>query len=319
MGRMLEALKRTDEPKLADDSRVASVTTQSESDEADEVEMPFVEVGGPRKSAETSARLDNTGAGKHNSPGPRLEMPAPRPTALHARLPQAVTFQPTLSSPSVHGRVAAELVAFHQPQHPVSNQYAALFAQLMEPACDDSSPVFLFTALAGGAGVTTSTLNLAIAGCRQHRKRLVVVDANNIQTAAAARLGLTPAATVYDVLRGKIALEQALEQTPIDNLYMISTKHRSALSAATPGCDGRNETGTDAFRWVLAWLRQRFDAVLVDAPAWPEIGELSALLCTVTAIYLVVDASESETPAVRTVNREAARLGSRLGGLIVTG
>jgi Mrp family chromosome partitioning ATPase len=70
-------------------------------------------------------------------------------------------------------------------------------------------------------------------------------------------------------------------------------------------------------RWVLAWLRQRFDIILVDAPPVDSGNVLQALLPVATAVYVVVDATETEKPEVRALTRDVARLGSRLGGLIV--
>jgi Mrp family chromosome partitioning ATPase len=165
--------------------------------------------------------------------------------------------------------VASELVTFHQPDHPVSRQYEALFSQLSIEATDDCpTAALLFTALAAGAGTTTSVLNLAIAGCSRHKKKMVVVDADLARPAVAGRLGAARGPGLQDVLRGKVGLEQAVHTTPIRNLFV--------LPAGNP-CDDE-ATSPDAFRWVVAWLRQRFDLVLVDAPAWVEGNDLRTML-----------------------------------------
>jgi Mrp family chromosome partitioning ATPase len=298
MGRMLEALKRSEKPVTNPEPVVTAVQPQPPQETPTEEEMPFVEVGGPRRQNETKTRLDES--------TPRLELPAPRPASLQVWEPQGVALhacsQPVPSRP----RVAAELIAFHQPEHPVSQQYAALFNQLDCESTDGTAPVLAFTALAAGAGTTTAALNLAVAACMKHAKRICIVDGNHRRPAAAARLGVKATVGLQEVLSGKVALEQALHTTPIDGLHVL------------PGGAGESAPGNaDAVRWVLAWLRQRFDLILVDAPPLNGEDALRVLLPAATAVYVVVDTTETDKPAVRNLTRDVARLGSRLGGLIV--
>ena len=106
---------------------------------------------------------------------------------------------------------------------------------------------------------------------------------------------------------GKVALEQAIQKTPIEGLHVLAA---GAASETPP-------SSADALRWVLAWLRQRFDLILVDAPAWDGGEALRAILPAASAVYLVVDATEAGKSEVRALSRDVARLGSRVGGLIV--
>src|SRR5207244_2189893 len=201
MGRMLEALMHLDGHAIPAEPEAAALCPEPEPpSEASEEQMPFVEVGGPRKLAE---------------PKPHLAFPGPRPATLRVQPASNVRLQPcSKSSPGVAG----ELIAFHQPDHAVSQQYAALFSQLAPEATDGPAAVLLLTALAPGGGTTTALLNLAVSGCRQHRRRIVVVDANRTRPAAAHRLGLQPKVGWHDVLQGKAALEQVLLETPQSDL-----------------------------------------------------------------------------------------------------
>jgi Mrp family chromosome partitioning ATPase len=286
MGRILEALRRTEEPVLMPEVALAPAVPDAEAAEPPDEEMPFIEVGGPRRAAE---------------PAVRLETAPPRSATLRVPPPLSVALQPC---PAPTPRLAGELIAFHQPDHAVSQQYAALFAQITADTADGAAPVLLFTALAAGAGTTTAVLNLAIAGCRRHGRRVVVVDANGGRPAVAQRLGLTPSAVLREVLQGGVALEQAVQPTAVAGLHVLGA--------------GTAMESPDAMRWILTWLRQRFDAVMVDAPAWGDSAELRAMVPAARAVYLVMDAAEAEQPQVRAVTRGVAQLGSRVGGMIVT-
>jgi Mrp family chromosome partitioning ATPase len=302
MGRMLETLKRKEQPNPSPEQALLPPVIplglnggcpEVEREEPVDEEMPFVEVGGPRKPVE---------------PKPQLEKPGLRPASLKSYAPQSVALQscPLPTSPVPH--VSTDVIVFHQPEHVVSKQYASMFGQLPNNSANGAAPVLVFTALTAGAGTTTAVLNLAVAGCKQHCKRICVVDANRNRTIAAGRLGVTAVVGLHDVLAGRVALEQAIHTTPIEGL--------SVLPGGTVAETGYGNA--DAVRWVLAWLGQRFDYVLVDAPSWDEKNALDALLSVAEAVYLVVDVAEAEKPQVRALTREAARLGSRLAGLIVT-
>jgi Mrp family chromosome partitioning ATPase len=119
---------------------------------------------------------------------------------------------------------------------------------------------------------------------------------------------VVPAAALGEVLRGTAALAQALAATPVPELHL--------LAAAAPG-DAAGLLVEDNLRWLAARLRERFDLVLVDGPAWEGGTNDLVLAALADAVYLVVDAAETDTPAVRQLTRALAQRGSRLGGLIV--
>jgi Mrp family chromosome partitioning ATPase len=177
-------------------------------------------------------------------------------------------------------RMAAELVAFHQPDHPASQQYRDLLSGLLAQYPSGWGQVLLFTSPAPWGGTTTVLLNLAVTAARQEGRRVAVVDANFRRPALGERLGLGPAPGLREVLSGTVPLAQALQETAQKNLW--------ALMA------GRSEHGPDG-RLPLDWLmptlrqlRQQFNLVFVDAASWNEGSEVSALAATSDAVYMVI-------------------------------
>lgn len=286
MGRMLEALKSNGEITLDRDTVPAAAVAAPPEEAA--TDMPFIEVGGPRPAAPSR---------------PQLEAAPLRLATLQQPLPRGAVLE-TAPLPRPANRVAAELIAYHQPDHTVSRQFASLFLQIVAGAESEEAPVLLLTGLTAGAGTTTTLLNLAIGGSRQDR-RIAVVDANATRPAVAQRLGLGSAHGLADVLQGSVALEKAVLATAQPGLFVV------------PAGKQQGPWQAEALRWVLSWLRQRFDVVFVDGPAW-NTPDLRELVPATDAAYLVLDATEAAQAQVRSVARGIAQLGSRLGGLIVT-
>jgi Mrp family chromosome partitioning ATPase len=122
-------------------------------------------------------------------------------------------------------------------------------------------------------------------------------------------LGLQPVLGLQDVLLGKAALEQVVMTTPQRDLHLLPAGATALNGTPLPA---------DALCWAFAWLRQRFDLVLVESPAWTAGNEYHGLMQLADAVYLVVDSAEAQQPAVRTAARLIAAQGGRVGGLIVS-
>src|SRR5262249_39188829 len=114
---------------------------------------------------------------------------------------------------------------------------------------------------------------------------------------------------LQEVLAGTAALEQAVQPTAQPGL--------AALSAGAVAPSPRAEAA-EATRWILAWLRARYDLIFVDGPPAGETGEVASLLSGVDAVYLVVDHGDAGRPEVRAAQRQIARLGGHVSGLILT-
>jgi Mrp family chromosome partitioning ATPase len=196
----------------------------------------------------------------------------------------------------------------HDAAHPVSEQYRTLWAKIQDELPGAGPHVLLFTAAARGVGTTTAVLNLAVTSCAGGGRRVVVVDANLARPAAAGRLGMTHGPGLAEVVRGSAALEQALAATSPPRLHVL------AAGAPTQAAELLLQ---DSVRWLAARLRERFDLILVDAPVWEACPVDSILAGVADAVYVVVDATDADAPAVHELRRTLAQRGCRCGGLIV--
>jgi Mrp family chromosome partitioning ATPase len=260
-------------------------------------DMPFVEVGGPQEPPEDTA-----------------------PEVLPSALPQpethwmTVRFRPvappgpegTLAMP---GRLARELITFHQPDHPVSAQYRELAARLLVQPPAEQPRLLLFAASAPGAGTTTVLLNAALTLARDNSRRVVVVDAHLRRPAVAERLGLSAGVGLREVLAGRTRLEDAVRPTGLPGL--------SALCAGTAEVSPARLAG-EGMRAVLRSLRERHDLVLVDSPHWDGRPEVVALGSACECVYLVAPEDEQDAPATTELVQVMFEQGASLRGCVLT-
>jgi Mrp family chromosome partitioning ATPase len=275
-------------------------------------EVPFIEIGGPGKKVELSPSLvkhppQAKVQAPHSPLGQSLAAPKAAPIVdLTEARPMAVAFEVWPGSPARAG-IAAEVIAYHQPDHAVSKDYAILFEKMMQSHAGPGPHWVLLCGLKPRVGTSTVLLNLAVVAARM-RRRVAVVDMNLARPALAARLGHAGPHGVHDVLSGSVAIGQAVVPTLIP-----------ALSLLPAGSTGKkNGTLTaEAVAWLAAWLRERHDLIFVDGPCVEEAADIAVLAPGADGVYLVLPQGESDSVA-RGIAPSISRMGGRLRGLIHT-
>jgi Mrp family chromosome partitioning ATPase len=328
---MFDALKHTDGNTTsasatraeAGKEPVLSASTELSND------IPYVEVGGgaielggtglaTRKTPLADGLTSKKGPQPTTSPSIRASIhstgkwQAPVETSAESEA-RSIAFQPLpavqLPARTARRRFAAELITFHDPEHPVSTQYRSLLSGLTAQLPLGGPQVLLIAAAYSTAGATTVLLNLAITRAQQGNSRVAVVDANLRQPAIAERLGIAAGPGLRDVLTGRFPWQRALKESGQPHLLALTAGEPVGASAWPPA---------ESIRNVLQQLRKHFDMVLVDAPAWDGGPEMAALGSACDAVYLVLRPAETESARVAELTQLVPHLGGHLGGYIIT-
>ena len=310
MGRMLETLKQGDgarmipaRDRLVADSAVQDCVVDWEIGE----EVPFVEVGGPNKKVELSPGLMAHPAQAAPQPPHHAIEAAPiakaKAVAFTPTQPMSVAYEACTLSPAVSASLSPEVIAYHQPNHPVSKEYASLLDAMLNGLNETASKILLLIGSKPTVGVNTVLANLAAIAAQQKKMRVVLVEATGCDSGLARLLGHTAHAGLADVLAGALALEQAILKTPIGTLQWL------------PAGEKKLPLTPEASAWLCAWLRERYDLILIDGPDLQHSAELGVVVPQAHGIYLVLP--QGETPG-KAMAQTIGRLGGRLCGLIHT-
>jgi Mrp family chromosome partitioning ATPase len=292
-------------------------------------EVPYIEVGGPNKKVELSPGLMKHPPQAAPQPPHLPAAPAPaaavKPTAVYVTpaKPMAVAYEPWPGPMPAPVGVSAEIIAYHQPEHATSKEYAALLQTLRAGLKTGSAGVLLLAGLKPNVGTSTVLLNLAVLAAQAQKLRVMLIDGCQLGAQAtgqaatpslalrpgiAQRLGQSASAGFRDVLEGTVALEQAIVRTGIGTLHLLptgaSTKAHQPLTAA-------------AMSWLIGWLRERYDLILIDGPSAEDAAGLAVHLPHADGLYLVLP--RGATAAGHDgIAQTLRRMGGRLCGLIHT-
>jgi Mrp family chromosome partitioning ATPase len=293
------------------------------SSQAAVADVPFVEVGGPEGvvtsiplpaappdvipvprpappyEPEPDTELD------HDPESEPLTIPAPDARAL------SVSFHlfPPTGLQLLPGGVSADVIVYHQPDHPISGEYRAIRDEIRRQYDVPGPRVLLFSAAAPVAGTTTVLLNFAVSLTRESGARVLVADANFDRPAVARRLGVPETPGLAEVLGQTVPLAWALQPTAVENLHV--------LAAGVPA-DGTPRAMVSDYPRLLAQLRKWFDWVLVDGGVWDEwLGQESAgPACD--AVYLVTRQADIDRPEFAGLRASMNNAGGVLRGYVTT-
>ncbi len=171
----------------------------------------------------------------------------------------------------------------------------------------------------GGVGKTTTAINLS-AGLGALERRVLLVDCDP-QGNATRGLGLRAADPhLYHALAGEVRLEEAIRPSGFPNLDLVpSQRDLVGLEVELVGEPGWEQR----MKGVLAQVRDRYDAILLDCP--PSLGHLTVNALTAADGVLVplqceYYALEGISDLVSTIQRIQGGLNPRLDitGILLT-
>ena len=195
------------------------------------------------------------------------------------------------------------------PLHVAMERYEDLKANLLTRYPKGSLKVILFNSTSQGSGCSTTAATFAAALARDRQLKVLLVD-TNLRTPGLHKLFKIPHAPgLSDIFYNGDKTSPKIKQVGPKNLYVLPCGERYS------GATALFENGR--FDKFLRIIRERFDYIILDAPAVPRFSECQILCAKVDGVVLVIESGKTRRQVVLRAKKELEEAGGKLLGVVL--
>jgi receptor protein-tyrosine kinase len=189
-------------------------------------------------------------------------------------------------------RVDPVVVAFHDRYSAICEQYRSVRARLLTMNTAQAQQVIAVTSSIPEEGKSVSTVNLGLVMAEGGEHRILIADGDFRRTSLARMLGIPSRPGLADVLRGEVALEEALQPSPFPNLKVLPAGHVRDGGYA-------ELLGRPSAAVTLDEIRAAFDYTFVDTPPITTVSDVCLLAPHCDGAIMVVEMRRTPEPTVQ--------------------
>lgn len=209
---------------------------------------------------------------------------------------------------SINGNSKTGIFVANQPRSPISEAFRSLRTNLEFASIDNPLKTLMVTSTYAEEGKTTIAVNLAII-LAQSDKKVLLLDGDLRRPKVHQHMELTNRVGLSDLIRGKIEIEDVLQES----------KRINGISIVTSGSLPPNPAellGSNRMEQVLKKLNAYFDIIIIDAP--PMLVSDAMILSTkVDGVIFTIQPGKSRIGGVRSSINELKRLEAKLLGVVM--
>ncbi len=176
--------------------------------------------------------------------------------------------------------MARKLIVKESPTSINAEQYRTIRTNINFSMPDQAVKTILITSARQGEGKSTIAANLA-GVFSQEGKKIILVDADMRKPTAHYTFNLTNGEGLSDVLSSKSELEDAIQPTDIEGLYVLPSGSVPLNPAELLDSDRMNQ--------LLVELQEQFDLVIFDTPPILSVSDSQILSNKCDATILVIN------------------------------
>ncbi len=204
------------------------------------------------------------------------------------------------------------VVAFHEPQSPVTESYRGLRTCLYFSAADQNEAprTIQITSPLPGDGKSTLVANLGVV-MAQSGKRVAVIEADMRKPRLARIFGMTPSPGLTALLSGEAELDECIQATEVENLWLLPVGKRPANPSEL--------LGSAAFRQLLELFREKFDLVLIDSAPLLPVTDASVIAALTDGVVCLFKVRKNMREAAQASMEKLKDVGAHVLGGVVHG
>jgi len=202
------------------------------------------------------------------------------------------------------------LVTSLNHRSPVGEAYRILRTNLQFLSLDKPLRHLVVTSATPGEGKTLTSANLGVVQAQAGRK-VVLVDADLRRPALNRRFELPGYSGLTSILAGEASLEDVLQPTHVDGLYLLASGPIPPNPAEL--------LGTQRLADLMDQLGELADLVIWDTPPVLNVSDASVLAARADGTLLVVRAGREPYSSAQRARDQLQQVGARTLGVVLDG
>ncbi len=207
-------------------------------------------------------------------------------------------------------KVDSSIVTLHKNRSSLSEAFRGIRTAVFFGCQQGNIKVIQVTSPVPGDGKSTVAANLAVS-IAQSGRRVCIIDCDFRRPRVAKIFGLKEDIGLVQVIGGKVELEEAIQETSIENLFSVTCGRR-------PG-NPSELLSSERFAESLASLREQFDFVIVDTPPMLVVSDPANVAVMVDAVLLTVRLRRNLKPIATRAAQMLHSINANMLGVVVNG
>ncbi len=239
-------------------------------------------------------------ASRNGCADPPAQVP-PTAAVVQSMAPEREAQPPATSAPASPNRsdqptrvegMSDSLVSYYEPSSVISEQYRSLRTRLLSQNPENEHRILAITSSVPRDGKSVTALNAAFSLSEIRHLQTLVVDGDFRRGSLATMLNLPDSPGLADVLQGRATYEEALQATPLPNLFFMAAGHTKGRSAA--------EVLSDASAGaVFERYRKEFNYTIVDTPPATTVADVGVIGQWCHGVIMVVRLNKTPEPVAQ--------------------
>jgi len=201
-----------------------------------------------------------------------------------------------------------KLITKTNSKSPISEQYRTIRTNIQFAAVDQEMQIIMVTSAAPGEGKSTTSSNLAVVMAQQGKK-VLLVDADLRKPTVHYTFNQTNTFGLTNVLMKKIELNEAVNSTDVDNLYVLTSGPIPPNPAEL--------LGSKMMKELLLQIRNEFDTIIVDTPPILAVTDAQIVANSCDGTVLVISSGKAEIEEAKKATEMLQSSSSTLLGAIL--
>jgi succinoglycan biosynthesis transport protein ExoP len=205
---------------------------------------------------------------------------------------------------------SSELTLIENPLSIIAESYRTIRTAFLFSQAEKPPQIVLLTSPSPGEGKTITTLNLAIA-LAQDGHRVLIIDADLRKGCCHTRLKVENHKGLSNVLTGNLKLEQGIQATRINGLFLMS----AGILPPNPS----DLLGSHKMREILNNLRESFKFILIDSPPAMAVSDAAILSVVSDGVILVFHGQKTTMTSARQALERLNAIRAPILGVVLNG